>query len=285
MKTYLFIIFQYLLPHHGLSRLIGVLMNSRKPWLKNRLIKWFIKRYQVDMSIAVIQNINDYKTFNDFFTRQIIPAARPFTFNPLNLISPAEGCISQVGGIEQNKILQAKGKVFTLETLFACSKTAKMFNNGRFITVYLSPRDYHRVHMPVSGQLIKMVYVPGRIFSVNPVTTENIPNLFARNERAICLFETEVGPMAVVLVGAMLVASIHTRWQGCVTPAAKSTITAFDYQHTNIFLKQGDELGYFCLGSTVILLFQENSFSWLEKIQPGNSIQVKETLAIFKHKN
>ena len=212
MRERLFIISQYLLPQHLLSRLAGGLANCTWNWVKNPFITWFVKRYQVDMSEAAEENPTAYACFNDFFTRALKDGARPLADGD-EVLCPADGAISQLGRIEHGRIFQAKGQSFSvLELLGGNPEHAALFQGGEFATVYLSPRDYHRVHMPLGGTLTDMIYVPGKLFSVNQSTAENVPELFARNERVVCLFDTPVGPMAVVLVGAMIVASVETVW-------------------------------------------------------------------------
>ena len=263
MKNSLFILCQYLLPQRLLSRAAGMIADCPIPWLKNRFIRWFIRRYQVDMSIAANPDPTSYRSFNDFFTRPLAAGQRPIVADDQAIACPADGCISQLGAIEHGRIFQAKGQEYSLQELLGGSaELAQPFHNGHFATVYLSPKDYHRVHMPFSGRLQTMLHVPGDLFSVNETTANNVPRLFARNERVVCIFETDIGPMAVVLVGAMIVASIETVWAGLVTPVKKQ-IRRWDYtQQDLIHLHKGDELGRFKLGSTAIVLFAENSVQW-----------------------
>lgn len=279
MKKPLFIILQYCLPQHALSRMIGCAMNSRTTWLKNALIKWFIKRYQVDMSLAAKEDPKDYATFNDFFIRHLKPNSRSIAQNKNAIISPADGCISQLGKIQQNKIFQAKGIDYTLQALMGDDAWAKDFENGHFATIYLSPKDYHRVHVPFTGKLIAMRYIPGQLFSVNTQTTEHVPGLFSRNERAVCLFETDHGKMAVIMVGAMIVASIHTAWAGQVAPAANKEIKTINYN--SISFTKGDEMGYFCLGSTAIVLFANQNMQWLSDKKENTAVIIGEQLGEF----
>lgn len=280
-KQKLFILLQYSIPHHSLSRLIGRLAECEAPWFKNRLVTWFAKRYQVDMSLAAQEDLTAFKNFNDFFTRELKPDARPIDDNPDSVVCPADGVISQIGSIKHGRIFQAKGHSFSAnELLGGDSERSKEFKNGTFCTVYLSPKDYHRVHMPVSGTLREMIYVPGRLFSVNQTTAENVPELFARNERVVCIFDTDNGPMAVVLVGAMIVASIETVWAGLITPPTRE-LRAFSYRPEDrqpITLQKGDELGRFKLGSTAILLFAENKVDWLEEMKANCAVQMGQAL-------
>jgi phosphatidylserine decarboxylase len=281
MKQRLFIISQYLLPHHLLSRLIGYAADCRAAWFKNRLIGWFAKQYQVDMSEAQIEDLNAFEHFNAFFTRALKPGARPLAQGPDAVLCPADGAVSQLGKIEHGRIFQAKGHSFSLvELLGGDSERATPFMGGTFATIYLSPKDYHRVHMPLAGTLTEMVYVPGRLFSVNQSTAENVPELFARNERVACLFDTERGPMAVVLVGAMIVASIETVWAGLVTPPKRSLKT-FRYDEAArapIVLDKGAELGRFKLGSTAIVLFGADQVQWAQELVAGSPVQMGQLL-------
>jgi phosphatidylserine decarboxylase len=272
------VLIQYCLPHHLISRIAGFLMNTRIPFLKNAIIAWFMKRYRITLNEAIISTPSAFKNFNDFFTRQLKPGARPLSSG---VISPVDGTISQLGTINQNKLVQAKNIDYTLEALLAGDKKACAdFSAGAFATLYLSPSDYHCVHMPLAGQLKKMIYVPGRLFSVNHQTTCNVPHLFARNERLICFFETAQGTMAVILVGAMIVASINTVWAGRIAPRKPRQITAWEYTKTSpqTTLAKGDMLGSFSLGSTVILLFEKNTVEFLAQ-SLGQSIKMGQALA------
>ena len=281
MKQRLFILSQYLLPHHLLSRLIGYAADCRAAWFKNRLIGWFAKQYQVDMSEAQVEDLEAFEHFNAFFTRALKPGARPLAQGPDAVLCPADGAVSQLGKIEHGRIFQAKGHSFSLvELLGGDTERANPFMGGAFATIYLSPKDYHRVHMPLAGTLKEMVYVPGRLFSVNQSTAENVPELFARNERVVCLFDTERGPMAVVLVGAMIVASIETVWAGLVTPPKRSLKT-FRYNEAArvpIVLDKGAELGRFKLGSTAIVLFGADQVQWAQELAAGSPVQMGQLL-------
>lgn len=285
MKDRLFILSQYLLPHHLLSRLAGCVAECRVRWFKNAFTEWFARRYQVDMSQALVEDLTSYEHFNAFFTRALKPDARPLDTTPGAILSPADGAISQLGPIDHGRILQAKGHSFSvLELLGGDPKLSAPFMGGEFATVYLSPKDYHRVHMPLAGTLREMVYVPGRIFSVNQTTAENVPELFARNERVVCLFDTERGPMAVVLVGAMIVASVETVWAGLVTPP-KRELKTFRYDEAArapIHLEKGAEMGRFKLGSTAIVLFGPDQVKWVEQLKAGSSVQMGQALAVPK---
>ncbi len=274
----LFIIMQYLLPQHLLSRLVGKLAQTRIFWLKNLLIERFIKQYGVDMSEALYEDHRDYENFNSFFTRELKPGAREIANDPNVIACPADGAISQLGDICDGRIFQAKGHEYSLATLVGNNEDALPYRNGKFATVYLSPKDYHRVHMPVDGKLIATHYIPGQLFSVNQTTAENVDNLFARNERLVCVFETPVGPMAMILVGAMIVAGIETVWGGQVAPPPKTVQSQrFDNVQT-VALKKGEEMGRFKLGSTVILLFGENAMEWLSAFNAGTETRMGEAL-------
>ena len=281
MKDRLFILSQYLLPHHLLSRLIGCAAECRAGWFKNRLIGWFAKQYQVNMSEAQVEDLNAFAHFNDFFTRALKEGARPLDNTPNAILCPADGAVSQLGKIEQGRVFQAKGHSYSvIELLGGDSQRAAAFMGGDFATIYLSPKDYHRVHMPLTGTLREMIYVPGRLFSVNQTTAENVPELFARNERVVCLFDTERGPMAVVLVGAMIVASIETVWAGLVTPP-KRALKTFCYDEAArapITLEKGAEMGRFKLGSTAIVLFGPEQVQWAETLEANSPVQMGQRL-------
>lgn len=270
---------QYLAPQHLLSRLVGLLAESRWPLIKNTFIDFFHKRFNIDMSLAAQEDPHAYATFNDFFTRALKDGVRPITEN--GIACPADGAVSQLGKIEDERIFQAKGHHYTLTQLLGGDPAkAAPFRNGDFITVYLSPRDYHRVHMPYNGVLKEMVYVPGDLFSVNALTARNVPRLFARNERVVAFFDTDIGPMAVVLVGAMIVASIETVWAGLVTPPKRELrVTNYEPHNNTIELARGDEMGRFKLGSTAIVLFGPNVVHWKESLREGSTTQMGEQIA------
>jgi phosphatidylserine decarboxylase len=279
MKTRLFILLQYLLPQHGLSRLIGKLANCRSPrWLVDWLLQLFIRHYKIDLSIAAEPNLNTYPTFNAFFIRQLKPSARPVAPGAV-IVSPVDGVVSQATTIANNQLLQAKGRYYTLEQLLAGDSSINAFKQGLFTTIYLSPRDYHRVHMPYTGKLLRSIYVPGKLFSVNPTTVNNVDAVFARNERLITLFETEFGLMAVILVGAMLVAGIGTSFQGIVVPNRSRKVQTWNYADQNLFFEKGTELGYFNFGSTVIILLPKQVAAWLPEFTAETSITLGTTIA------
>jgi phosphatidylserine decarboxylase len=279
MNDKLFIRLQHLIPQHGLSRAAGWLASTDNKLLKNTFINWFVKRYNVDMTLAAEENPLAYACFNDFFTRALKPGARPIDSNADSIVCPADGAISQLGKIIDGRIFQAKDQSYTaLELLGGDESLAAEFAGGSFATVYLSPRDYHRVHMPYGGKLRAMVSVPGELFSVNTVTAENVPRLFARNERAVAIFDTDIGPMAVVLVGAMIVAGIETVWDGQIAPFASRDIATSLYPYQNIMLNKGDEMGRFKLGSTAIVLFAKDKMQWDEKFQAAIPTKMGESM-------
>lgn len=283
MKTFLFIALQYVLPQHGLSRIAGWLANTRIRWIKTRFIEWFIKQYQVDMSIAANPDPNSYDCFNDFFTRPLAQGQRPIAEEATAITCPADGCISQLGEIKHGQLFQAKGHEYRLvELVGGDADIAKHFHDGSFATIYLSPKDYHRVHMPLEGTLESMVHVPGDLFSVNDTTASHVPRLFARNERVVALFNTAAGPMAVIMVGAMIVASIETVWAGLVTPR-KRQVQRTDYQKTQpLTLNKGEEMGQFKLGSTAIVLFGKDACQWSEQLQAGSTVKMGEAIGQLK---
>jgi len=275
---HLYVGLQYLLPHHLLARPVYGLTRVRWRPLKDLLIRVFARHFRVDLREALSPDPASYAHFNAFFTRELRPGARPIAGPESALISPADGVLSQVGDIGDGRIFQAKGRDYALlELLGGDGERAASFQGGRFATIYLSPRDYHRVHMPLAGRLREMVHVPGRLFSVNPVTTRLVPRLFARNERVLCLFEGPVGPMAVILVGAIFVGGIETVWHGEVTPR-RDLLTAVRYDEPAVRLDKGAELGRFNMGSTVILLFPPGKVSWDAHRLPGSKVRMGDRL-------
>lgn len=272
---------QYLYPQHLLSRLVLHITCIRYRPFKNWLIGWFVHRYGVDLREAKHRNISDYPDFNSFFTRPLRQGARPLAIDPGALLSPADGEISQIGRIVDGSLIQAKGLSYSLGRLLGEQRTwSERFRDGSFITIYLAPRDYHRVHMPLAGQLREMLYIPGRLFSVNPLTSRVVPALFTKNERVIAYFDQKAGPFALVLVGALLVGSVETAWAGRVTPACRRP-QIWRYQDGNtppIILERGAEVGRFNMGSTVIALFAESVVGWDTRLSPGQRIVAGETI-------
>jgi phosphatidylserine decarboxylase len=269
---------QYLLPHHLLSRLVHALMRIRLAPVKNTQIAVIGSIVGVAWEEAKIENISEFENFNDFFTRELKPGVREIDPDPMAFVSPSDGKISQSGRITNDRILQAKGRHYSVRSLLANDPSSGEFANGFFTTVYLSPRDYHRVHMPLEGKLQRMIHVPGRLFSVAPYTVRQVPNLFARNERVISLFDTMHGPMALVLVGAMLVSSMETVWSGVVTPPRGRKITRGDWSRRDIHLARGVEMGRFNMGSTVILLLPPGAVSAIEHYESGDDVVMGQKL-------
>lgn len=273
--------FQYFLPQHLLSRLIGKLAKSERVWLKNFLIDRFIKYYQIDMDTAIETAPHKYPNFNSLFTRALKPNTRPINTDKNAIISPVDARISQFGTINNSQLIQAKGSTFNLYSLLGIKLKdyADKFAHGNFITLYLSPSDYHRVHMPYPGQLLAMSHIPGKLFSVNNYAVNNIPQLFARNERMAAIFATKFGPIAIIMVGAMLVASIETVWTKAPISSTKK-LNYWDYSNQSITFARGEEIGRFQFGSTVILIFPDNSLNWSENIILNSKIKMGEKLAV-----
>ncbi|WP_420286908.1 archaetidylserine decarboxylase [Enterobacter sp. BNK-9] len=280
-KDHFFVLVQYLVPQHLLSRFIGCLAGCRILWFKRAFITWFMRRYNVDMSDALIENIEEYENFNAFFTRTLKVDARPIVNEESAILSPADGTISQIGIINQGRLFQAKGYDYSLIALLGGDEDRALpFSKGVFATVYLSPGDYHRVHMPVTGTLREMIFIPGKLFSVNDTTVRHVPDLFARNERVVCLFDTTHGPMAVVLVGAMIVGSIVTTWAGRINPPGQGVKSVLYKESANkaVRLERGEELGHFKLGSTVIVLFGSEQVNWKSELEAGDLVRFGEQL-------
>jgi phosphatidylserine decarboxylase len=273
----------YPLPHHAVSRLMLALTRWRWRPFRSVFTRWFIARYGVDMSEALEPDLNTYAHFNAFFTRALKPGARPLPDDAGLLVSPADGAVSELGRIRDTEILQAKGRRFTLEELLGGDRElVQAFRGGDFATVYLSPRDYHRVHMPAAAGLRRMIHVPGRLFSVAPHTVRTIPRLFARNERVVCAFDTAHGPMALVLVGAICVASIETTWAGVVTPPRGRRIRHWDYSGESApHFRRGDEMGRFNMGSTVIVLTGPGQAEWRENLKAGDRVRMGQPIGRY----
>ncbi|AJQ94388.1 archaetidylserine decarboxylase [Gynuella sunshinyii] len=278
MKDRLFIWFQYLAPQHLISRVIGFFADRHVPWLTVRVIRWFAERYQVDLKDAVSADLHSYRTFNEFFTRALKPEARPLAEQNDLWVSPVDGRISQYGDINEGRVVQAKGQTYSvMELLGGDEQLSEQFASGKYMTIYLSPKDYHRIHMPTDGKLENMVFVPGKLFSVNQVTADHVPRLFARNERVVAVFDTPDGKMAMVLVGAMVVASIETVWAGIVAPITRKILRR-DYPEKQVTLARGEEMGRFRLGSTVVLLSDNTSTQWSKEFRPNGDIRLGESL-------
>jgi phosphatidylserine decarboxylase len=279
----LFALLLYLLPHHLLSQAMHWLTRIEWPPLKNRLIKGVIRLYKVNMELAVESDPTRYASFNAFFTRALRPEARPFAEAESAVLSPVDGTVSQLGRIENGRIFQAKGQSYTLpELLGEDGEWCEQFAEGHFATLYLSPRDYHRIHMPLAGELKKMLHIPGRLFSVCPSTTRVVPRLFSRNERLVNLFETEHGPMAVIMVGAIFVASMETVWAGTVAPASRR-ISQWRYgpqpPAATLILEKGEEMGRFNMGSTVVLLFPKDAIAWSDALAADAEVRMGQQIA------
>jgi phosphatidylserine decarboxylase len=270
---------QYLLPQHAVSRLVLAVTRVRTPWFKNATIRGFLKLYRVDMSEAAETDPYRYGSFNEFFTRALTAGARPIARDARAVASPADGCVSEVGSIEGDRLLQAKGRHYRLTELLAAQPWASRFEGGSFATIYLAPFNYHRVHMPLRGELKETVYVPGRLFSVNAVTAQHVPRLFARNERVLTLFDTAHGQVALVMVGALNVGSMATVWAGDITPAARRVITRVPAAPT--MLEKGAELGRFNMGSTVVLLFEPNRLRWDPQLRAGRAVRLGQLLGLL----
>jgi phosphatidylserine decarboxylase len=272
----LFVWFQHILPQHALSRLVLRATRVRAPWFKNWLIRGFLKLYTLDMTEAAQSDPLSYGSFNEFFTRALKPGARSIAADPNAIACPVDGAISEAGKIDGDLLMQAKGRRYTLAELLAAQPWARNFEGGSFATIYLAPFNYHRVHMPVRGDLRETVYVPGRLFSVNAVTASHVPKLFARNERVLTLFDTAFGQVALVLVGALNVGSMATVWAADITPAARRVITRLPPQQVS--LDKGQELGRFNMGSTVILLFQKDRARWQAQLRAGAIVRLGQSL-------
>lgn len=273
---------QYVLPKHAISRAMGAFASARCGFLTQAFMRWFIKQYNVDMTEAVHENPRDYPTFNEFFTRALKPQARPLYASDRELAHPVDGKVSQLGNIDGQTILQAKGHSYSLNALLAGdSADAARYENGQFATIYLAPRDYHRIHMPLDATLRKMTYVPGDLFSVNPLTAANVPGLFARNERVVCHFDSEYGPFTLTLVGATIVASIETVWAGTVTPPTGSDVHSWEYPcdgYNAVQLRKGEEMGRFKLGSTIILTFPAGMMEFADTLGADDLTRMGEVL-------
>ena len=277
MSDRLAVLPQYLYPKRALTVFGGFVASHRWGWITTRIIRRFIRKYQVAMDEALVSDPAQFATFNDFFTRALKPGARPL--EQADFVCPVDGAISQLGAIERDQIFQAKGHHYSTTALLAGDATlAERFENGSFATIYLSPRDYHRIHMPLEGRLVRMTYVPGDLFSVNPVTARGVPGLFARNERVICQFDTPHGPFVQVLVGATVVGSMATVWHGQVNPPRTAQVRQWDYAQQDIRLTQGAEMGRFLLGSTVVLLWPKDTIRFNPDWQAGGAVRLGQAM-------
>ena len=282
MSDRLAVLPQYLLPKQALTHFAGFVASRERGWVTTEIIRRFVAKYRVNMSEALNPDIASYRTFNDFFTRALQPGARPLA--PTDLVCPVDGAISQFGAIAHDQLVQAKGHNYSTTALVGGDQAlAASYENGYFATIYLSPKDYHRIHMPADGRLSRMVHVPGDLFSVNPVTARGVPGLFARNERVVCVFESARGPFVLVLVGATIVGSMATAWHGVVNPPRSKAVREWRYPASpgqpEIFLKQGEEMGRFLLGSTVVLLFPKGLLRFDTNWAPGRAVRLGEAMA------
>ena len=277
MSDRLAVLPQYLLPKGALTNFAGRIAGAKGGAMTTRLIRWFVGRYNVNMDEALDPDITHYASFNDFFTRALRPDARPLA--KADYVCPVDGRISQFGSIDKDQIFQAKGHNFSTTALVGGDAAlAAQFEHGSFANLYLSPRDYHRIHMPCDGRLTRMIYVPGELFSVNPTTARGIPGLFARNERVVCVFDTANGPFVMTLVGATIVGSMATVWHGVVNPPRTGQVRDWSYANDNVVLKQGEELGRFLLGSTVVMLFPQGTINFNANWQPAGPVQLGEVM-------
>jgi phosphatidylserine decarboxylase len=278
MSDRLAVLPQYLLPKQALTRFAGRIANAEGGALTTRLIDWFVERYRVDMTEAAEPDTARYASFNAFFTRALKPGVRPLADAPW--LCPVDGAISQIGPLDGERLLQAKGHDYTATALVGGDAAlAHEFHGGHFATLYLSPRDYHRIHMPASGRLRRMVHVPGELFSVNPTTARGVPGLFARNERVVCVFDGQRGPFVLVLVGATIVGSMATAWHGVVNPPRPGQVREWAYAPGQVSLARGEEMGRFLLGSTVVLLFPARPLQFNPRWAPGGAIRMGESMA------
>ncbi len=272
---------QYLLPKGALTNFAGRVAGAKGGAMTTRLIRWFVGKYDVNMDEAANSDIASYHSFNEFFTRALKDGARPLA--DADFVCPVDGRISQFGAIEDDQIFQAKGHRFSTTALVGGDRAlADQFRHGAFANLYLSPRDYHRIHMPVDGKLTRMIYVPGELFSVNPTTARGVPGLFARNERVVCVFDTANGPFVMTLVGATIVGSMATVWHGVVNPPRQPTLCEWTYGDRDIVLKKGEELGRFLLGSTVVMLFPKDTLQFNPGWQPAGAVRLGEMMANLK---
>ncbi|AMK75732.1 MULTISPECIES: archaetidylserine decarboxylase [Methylomonas] len=279
LKEIVTVLPQYALPHHALSGLMSKLTHCQNKTWKNLFIKSIVSLYGVNMSEAKFQNLDHYASFNKFFTRELRDGVRPLAAAADAIACPADGAVSQAGPINDGRIFQAKGHDYTaLELLGGDTERAQAFANGSFATIYLSPKDYHRLHMPLTGTLREMVHIPGRLFSVNNTTVGAVPNLFARNERVACIFDTEAGPMALILVGAIFVSSVETVWHGVVTPPSINEPRTWRYEDNAPVLEKGTEMGRFNMGSTIIVLFGKDKTTWNDDLTAGKAVQLGEAI-------
>ena len=283
LSARLFIALQHIIPQHLLSKMMWKLTRCEYKWFLKLILPFFIRHFKVNMEEAKNSDWKSYASFNYFFTRELKEEAREISTDKNTIISPVDGAVSQLGKINTDLIFQAKGHAYSLTQLLGDREDlGKIFKNGQFNTIYLSPKDYHRIHMPIDGTLKEMIHVPGQLFSVNPTTVENVPALFARNERVICLFDTPAGPMAMILVGAIFVGSIETVWHGEVTPPRRKDIRNWKYDDEELIYVKGQEMGRFNMGSTVILLHANKKMDWVKELKAEQSVRLGEVIGRIK---
>ena len=283
LSARLFIALQHMIPQHLLSKMMWKLTRCEYKWLLKLILPFFIRQFKVNMEEAKNSDWKSYSSFNTFFTRELKEEAREICSDKKSIASPVDGAVSQLGEINDDLIFQAKGHAYSLTQLLGDREDlGKKFKNGEFNTIYLSPKDYHRIHMPIDGTLKEMIHVPGELFSVNPTTVENVPALFARNERVICLFDTDAGPMAMILVGAIFVGSIETVWHGEVTPPTAKEIRNWLYEDEEKSFIKGEEMGRFNMGSTVILLHAKNKMKWTNELKAEDAVRLGEVIGMIK---
>ena len=281
LSTRLAVLPQYFIPKQALTAFAGWVAGHERGWVTTEIIRRFVRKYNVNMDEALDSNIASYASFNDFFTRALKPGARPLA--QADLICPVDGAISQFGPISGDQIFQAKGHRYSTTALVGGDMAlAEQFKDGSFATLYLSPKDYHRIHMPCDGRLVQMIYVPGDLFSVNPTTARGVPGLFARNERVVCVFASSRGPFVLVLVGATIVGSMATVWHGLVNPSRLPDVKTWNYVAQKVELKQGDEMGRFLSGSTVVMLFPKAALQFNPTWQPTQAIRLGEAMANYQ---
>ena len=280
-STRLAVLPQYFIPKQALTAFAGWVAGHERGWVTTEIIRRFVRKYNVNMDEALDSNIASYASFNDFFTRALKPGARPLA--QADLICPVDGAVSQFGPISGDQIFQAKGHRYSTTALVGGDAAlAEQFKDGSFATLYLSPKDYHRIHMPCDGRLVQMIYVPGDLFSVNPTTARGVPGLFARNERVVCVFASSRGPFVLVLVGATIVGSMATVWHGLINPPRLPDVKTWNYVDQKVELKQGDEMGRFLLGSTVVMLFPKAALQFNPTWQPTQAIRLGEVMANYQ---
>lgn len=283
LRARLFIALQHIIPQHFFSKMMWKLTRCEYKWLLKLVLPLFIRQFKVNMAEAKNSDWKSYTSFNNFFTRELKEDAREISTDKVAIASPVDGAISQLGKINDDLIFQAKGHAYSLTQLLGDRKDlGETFKDGQFNTLYLSPKDYHRIHMPIDGKLKEMIHVPGELFSVNPTTVENVPALFARNERVICLFDTDAGPMAMILVGAIFVGSIETVWHGEVTPPTCKDIRNWKYDEKELSYIKGQEMGRFNMGSTVILLHANEKMDWVKELKAEQVVRLGETIGNIK---